>query len=81
MDKYNIVLDLIEHPERYTDERINEFLSDPETKEIYDLLCKTETAIKMQATPDVDAEWRKFSRRNFVKIHKPRIWLKGSRDA
>lgn len=40
MDKYDIVLDLIEHPAEYTPEKIEEMLSDPETREIYNLLCK-----------------------------------------
>lgn len=61
MDKYDIVLDLIEHPYKYTPERIEEILSDPETKEIYNMLCKTgSTFASNDAKVDVDAEWQAF---------------------
>lgn len=62
MDKYDIVLDLIEHPAKYTPERIAEILSDPEAGEIYNLLCKTDSTLaSTDAYVDVDAEWQKFS--------------------
>lgn len=63
MDKYDIVLDLIEHPAEYTSIKIAEILSDPETREIYNLLCKTDSALSStDAEVDVDAEWQSFSR-------------------
>lgn len=65
MDKYDLVLDLIEHPAKYSTRRIEEILSDPEAKEIYMLLCKTESSFA--ATKDninVEDEWLKFSDRN-----------------
>lgn len=63
MDKYDIVLDLIEHPAKYTPERIAEILSDPEAREIYNLLCKADSTLaSTDAEVDVDAEWEKFSR-------------------
>lgn len=62
MDKYDIVLDLIEHPAKYTPERIAEILSDPEAREIYNLLCKADSTLEStDAEVDVDAEWQKFS--------------------
>lgn len=66
MDKYDIVLDLIEHPAKYTPEMIAEILSDPEVREIYNLLCKADSTLtSTDVEVDVDAEWQKFS-----KIHK-----------
>ncbi len=80
MDKYDIVLDLIEHPAEYSPERIAEILSDPETREIYNLLCKTGSSLASQdAEVDVNAEWQSFS-----KSHKKprfRFLLSGSRAA
>lgn len=72
MDKYDIVLDIIEHPENYTSGQLKEILSDPETRATYNLLCKTSQAINSRQEPDIDAEWDKFtthtthSRRSFL---------------
>ena len=62
MDKYDIVLDLVEHPDKYLPERIAEILSDPEARKIYNLLCKAySTLTSTEAEVDVDAEWQRFS--------------------
>lgn len=80
MDKYDLVLDIIEHPEKYSSEQLAEIMSEPETREIYNLLCKTESAIKDSEEPDVNTEWEKFS--NSRQVHSRRVfsWL-GSRAA
>ena len=44
--KYDLVFDLIEHPENYTSEQLAKILSDPETREFYRLLCLTDSAIE-----------------------------------
>ena len=61
MDKYELVLDIVEHPEKYTSGQLAEIMSDQETREIYNLLCKTESAIEANEEVDVDAEWENFS--------------------
>lgn len=80
MDKYDIVLDLIKHPAKYTPEKIEKILSDSETREIYNLLCKIDSAFASNdAEIDVDAEWQTFSKKH----KKPKIQLiwNGSRAA
>lgn len=65
MDKYDIVLDIIEHPEKYTSARLSEMLSDPETREIYNVLVKTQSAAKSRDTmssAEVEEEWKRFER-------------------
>lgn len=80
MDKYDIVLDLIEHPAKYTPERIAKILSDPEAREIYNLLCKTDSTLaSTDAEMDVIAEWQKFSQRH--KKPKFQFLWSGSRAA
>lgn len=80
MDKYDIVLDLIEHPAEYTPERIVEILSDPETREIYNLICKTGSTFASQdAEVDVNDEWQSFSKSH--KKPKFRFFWSGSRAA
>jgi len=80
MDKYDIVLDLIEHPAEYSPERIAEILSDPETREIYNLICKTGSTFASKDTEvDVNDEWQRFSKSH--KKPKFRFLWSGSRAA
>lgn len=64
MDKYELVLAIIEHPERYTEEQLAEILSDSECREIYNLLCKTDSAVEAHKEVDVEAEWERFAARH-----------------
>ncbi len=66
MDKYDTVLDLIEHPAKYRPEEIEVLLADPENRELYNLLCKTGSACstdKGSSEIDIEAEWEAFYRR------------------
>lgn len=78
--KYDVVLDIIEHPENYTSEQLTEILSDSEIREIYNLLCKTDSAMKAGKDIDVDAEWEIFSARHAVSPRPSFLWF-GSRAA
>lgn len=61
MDKYDLVLDIIGHPENFSQEQLKELLADKETREIYNLLCKTGSAVNRECdSPDADAEWEAF---------------------
>lgn len=81
MDKYDLLLDVIEHPEKYPIERLNDLLADPETREIYNLICKTDSAMEMQHKADVEEEWMKFSRRHFSGHSRARSFRVGIRAA
>ena len=39
MDKFESLLNAIEHPENYTPDELERMASDPETSEIYRALC------------------------------------------
>lgn len=80
MDKYDLVLDIIEHPEKYTSEQLADIMSESETREIYNLLCKTESAIKDSEEPDISTEWKKFSNSHLAHPRRAFLWL-GSRAA
>lgn len=80
MDKYELVLDVIEHPEKYTSGRLAEIMSDSEVREIYNLLCKTDSAIEANKEIDVDAEWEDFSEKHSVRNRRTFFWF-GSRAA
>lgn len=80
MDKYKLVLDIIEHPDNYTPERLTEILSDHETREIYNLLCKVDSVIETDKYIDIEAAWKDFSEKHAVRPHRSFLWL-GSRAA
>lgn len=64
MDKYELVLDIIEHPDHYGPEELEELLSDQETREIYNILCKVDSAVVSNKEIDVETEWKIFSERH-----------------
>lgn len=78
MDKYEIVLDMIEHPDKYSLQELDTILSDPETRDIYQILCKADSALEANKKIDVDAEWAEFSKR---KKFSRRFMMRGSRAA
>ncbi|MDN5553733.1 DUF4974 domain-containing protein [Prevotella sp.] len=52
--KIERLLDMVEHPEHYTEEEMQKILADKETREYYDLIIKTDNAYTK--SPDVDVE-------------------------
>lgn len=71
---------MIEHPDKYSPQQIEESLSDDETREIYNLLCKTQSSLAgNNDTANVDTEWHTFARKHM----KPRLrfFFSGSRAA
>ena len=69
--KYDTVFDIIDHPEKYPVDRLNEILSDPEAREIYNLLCKANSAIEANEADkevDVNAQWEDFSLKHFIRL-------------
>lgn len=82
MDKYELVLDIIEHPDNYTSEQLQEIMSDPEMREIYILLCKIDSAVEAGAATeiDVDSEWNSFSKISNLRCRRP-FFRFGSRAA
>ena len=79
MDKYDLVLDIIAHPHNYSVEQLEQIFADPETKEIYNLLCMTHSAVESAKEVDVDSEWKSFARNS--KIRPRRFAWFGSRAA
>ena len=64
MDKYEIALDITEHPENYTAYQLNEILADKEIRDIYNLICKTDSAAEAAKPVDVEAEWERFAQKH-----------------
>ncbi len=63
MEKINQVIDLVEHPERYSEVQIAEILRDEECRETYLAMLETRMAFDKEASEnrlDMDKEWEMF---------------------
>lgn len=67
-EKLDMLLDLLEHPENYTESQKDELLADSEVKEIYQQMVETREALDYQkskeemAMPSISDEWEKLKR-------------------
>lgn len=59
-DKIDRLLDALEHPENYTDTEVEQILSDPQAREVYDMMRKTADASAPVPQINLDEEWRQF---------------------
>ncbi len=65
--KLEKLLEMLEHPDKYSEEQLSEMLSDTECREYYDILVDARQAMAMgkendeNAVPDIDDEWKRFS--------------------
>ncbi len=67
--RYDLVIDIAQHPERYDSDQLAQIMSDPETRELYNLLCKIDSSIKVNESASrisADDEWLLFSRRHLT---------------
>ena len=59
------LLDMMEHPDQYTDEQLNEMLRDDELRQTYQLISDTTSAYEYRRTSDkltdeiIEEEWNK----------------------
>ena len=62
MDKFEKILDIIDHQEKYSDEEIREILQDEECRKLYQTMVEVDSALE-NSSPiiNVDEEWEKFS--------------------
>ena len=65
MDKFEKILDIIDHQEKYSDEEIREILRDEECRKLYQTMQEVDSALLKQeqeaVETDVDAAWEKFN--------------------
>lgn len=69
MDKIDLLLDAIDHPEKYSSEQLSELASDPETAEVYTTLCKIKSsafADDSLTAEETDRQWEIFKSRRRV---------------
>ncbi len=62
MDKFEKILDIIDHQEKYSDEEIREILQDEECRKLYQTMMEVDSALENPSPIiNVDEEWEKFS--------------------
>lgn len=59
-DNIDRLLDALEHPENYSDAEVEQILTDPEAREVYDMLRKTADASAPVPEINLDEEWQRF---------------------
>ncbi len=73
-DKFDMLLDLLEHPENFTESQKNSLLDDAEVREFYQQMVETREALDYQkskeemAMPSVSEEWEKLKAKKQAKI-------------
>lgn len=62
MDKFEKILDIIDHQEKYSDEEIREILQDEECRKLYQTMVEVDSALDPPSPIiNIDEEWEKFS--------------------
>ena len=62
MDKFEKILDIIDHQEKYSDEEIREISQDEECRKLYQTMMEVDSALENPSPIiNVDEEWEKFS--------------------
>lgn len=65
MDKFEKILDIIDHQEKFSDEEIREILQDEECRKLYQTMMEVDSALESPSPIiNVDEEWEKFSQKH-----------------
>ena len=63
MDNTELLLRMMEQPNNYTDQQWNDILADPECRELYMLMAKTQSAFDLQhdiSDEEINTEWERL---------------------
>lgn len=74
-DNIDRLLDALEHPENYSDAEIEQLLTDPKTREVYDMLHKAADVSAPVPEINIDDEWRSFEAKQPKRIPLIFRWL------
>ena len=67
MDKFEKILDIIDHQEKYSDEEIREILQDEECRKLYQTMMEVDSALENPSPIiNIDEEWKKFSQEHHL---------------
>ena len=79
-EKIQMLLDMQEHPENYSEQTLETMLKDPEVRELIEATAQLKQAMTWENasknTANVDAEWQRFSKTHYTKSKHRRGWVK-----
>jgi hypothetical protein len=79
-EKIQLLLDMQEHPENYSEQALKTMLKDPEVRELMEATELLKQAMiwenARKSTVNVDAEWQRFAGQHIADSKLPRGWLK-----
>lgn len=63
MNKTDLLFQMLEHPEQYSEAQWQDILADDECRELYTVMAKTKSAIQPTSVTDdvIEAEWQRLS--------------------
>ena len=82
MDKTDLLFRMMDDPGQYTDEQWREILADSECASLYEMMCKTRSALDAERVDQeftaetVDREWERFAAAHQAPAAKPFDWRK-----
>lgn len=79
-EKIQMLLDMQEHPENYSEQELKTMLKDPEVRELMEATALLKQAIiwenSRKSTVNVDAEWQRFAGQHIADSKPRRGWMK-----
>ena len=82
MEKTDLLFRMMDDPGQYTDEQWREILADSECASLYEMMCKTRSALDAEQVDQeftaetVDREWERFAAAHQARTVKPFDWRK-----
>ena len=82
MEKTDLLFRMMDNPGQYTDEQWREVLADSECASLYEMMCKTRSALDAEHAEEeftaetVDREWERFAAAHQARTVKPFDWRK-----
>ena len=77
-EKIQLLLDMQEHPEQFSEQALQTMLDDPEVRELMEATAQLKQAMMSDENNvnDVDAEWQRFAQTHLTEQKPDRSWLK-----
>lgn len=77
-EKIQLLLDMQEHPEQFSEQALQTMLDDPEVRELMDATAQLKQAMINEESNEnnVDAEWQRFAQTHLTEQKPERSWLK-----
>ena len=77
-EKIQLLLDMQEHPEQFSEQALKTMLDDPEVRELMEATAQLKQAMMSDENNanDVDAEWQRFAQTHLTEQKPDRSWLK-----